>query len=113
MEILILLFINWCFTTGVINASILDQIRNYFLVRLPMFGKLISCVRCLGFWVGFFTFGAYTYLEKIDGILFFPIWLNYLIYPFVQSASCVILENFIIFLGKLNYININKDTFNG
>jgi hypothetical protein len=109
IQIPILLFINWCLTTSVINASILDQIRNYLLVRFPLLGKLISCVRCLGFWIGLSTFSLYTYFGKVDGILFLPVWANYIIYPFVQSASCVILENFIVFLGKLTYININKD----
>jgi hypothetical protein len=40
--------------------------------------------------------------------LWFPLWLNFLIFPFVQSASGVILENFIIFMGKISYININN-----
>lgn len=109
METLILIFINWCFTTTMVNAEVLDPLRNYFLVKSPKIHKLLSCIRCLGFWIGLITFGFYTYFGKISGIVWFPLWANYLIYPFVQSASGVILENFIIFLGKITYININKD----
>lgn len=108
MEILILIFVNWCFTTGIVNSSLIDPIRNYFLVKYPPIHKLLSCVRCLGFWVGFITFGYSTYSGDINQILWFPLWLNFLIFPFVQSASGVILENFIIFMGKISYININN-----
>jgi hypothetical protein len=41
-------------TNLVVNASILDIPRSFVINSSDFFGKLITCMMCFGFWVGFF-----------------------------------------------------------
>ena len=52
MEYLIYILIGWGVTDFLVNGSILDGIRSYLLVKIPLLAKLLSCIRCSGFWVG-------------------------------------------------------------
>lgn len=52
MEHLIYILIGWGVTDFLVNGSILDGIRSYSLVKVPILAKLLSCIRCSGFWVG-------------------------------------------------------------
>lgn len=103
-----MLFVGWCITSTVVNADILDPIRNYLLVKLPKLAKLLSCVRCLGFWVGALLFGAINYSGNLDQLFGLPIWLNYFMFPFVQSSSGVIMESVLVFLYSKNTVVINN-----
>lgn len=50
--ILLYILISWGITDFLVNGSILNSIRTYLLVKSPLLGKLLSCIRCSGFWVG-------------------------------------------------------------
>jgi len=100
--ILLFLFIGWTFATTVVNGSIFDRIRNWLLVKLPLLGKLFSCIRCLSFWTGLFIFGMLTKYDYIHEIFGLPLYFNFIIYPFIQSGVSVIIESFVIFLRKSN-----------
>lgn len=103
MEIILaFLFIGWSFATTIVNGSIFDKIRNWLLVRIPILGKLFSCIRCLSFWVGLSIFGMLTNYGFITNIFGLPLYFNFIIYPFIQSGVSVIIESFIIFLRKSN-----------
>lgn len=52
MEYLIYILIGWGITDFLVNGSILDKLRVYLLVKFPLLAKLLSCIRCSGFWVG-------------------------------------------------------------
>ncbi len=111
MEILLfLLFSGWCITSGIINGTILDPLRNWTLVRMPIFGKLLTCIRCLGFWVGFVLFGFLTCTGTLGPII--PgtsTLMNYILLPFIQSGSGVIIESAVIFLMRDRKNIINND----
>lgn len=108
MNILLILFFGWCITSTIVNADVLDPIRNYLLVRLPKLSKLMTCVRCLGFWVGALLFGAINYSGNLEPFFGLPIWLNYFMLPFVQSSSGVIMESCLVFLHSRNTVVINN-----
>jgi hypothetical protein len=106
--IIFLLFVGWCVTTTIINGDIFDPIRNYTLVRFPKIAKLFTCVRCLGFWIGFIGFGSLTISGIMgDVVAGVPPFFNLVVLPFVQSGSCVLLESLIVFLHKQTSVNIN------
>lgn len=101
---LILIFTAWSVTSIVVNGSIFDGVRNYFLVKSPFFGKLLSCVMCLSVWVGTLIFIPALWFDVAiplsPGSL--PDWANYFIFPIITSGFSVLLESFIIFLVKRN-----------
>lgn len=100
MQLILILFIGWCWTTIIVNGAIFDQPRRYFLVKMPFIGKLLSCVQCTGFWVGLVIFSPLLYQDFPEFNIYPVRWANYLIYPALQSGSSVILESFIIWLVK-------------
>jgi hypothetical protein len=108
--IIFLLFVGWCVTTTIINGDIFDPIRNYTLVRFPKISKLFTCIRCLGFWIGFIGFGSLTIFGVLGEILagVHP-FFNFIILPFVQSGSCILFESIIVFLHKQTTVNINTE----
>jgi len=100
--ILIFLFFGWCLSSVVVNGSIFDEFRNYLLVKAPFFGKLFSCVMCLSVWIGALIFWTGLSVGFIPSIFHqqIPFWINYLLFPFLQSGVSVIIESSIIFLVK-------------
>jgi hypothetical protein len=96
-----MIFTGWCITTIIVNGSIFEGMRNYLIVKSPFFGKLVSCIMCLGLWVGvilhwpLMRFGVAPMI--ITGKAF---WLSYVFIPFIQSGSGVLIESAIIFLIK-------------
>lgn len=107
MNVILILFIGWCITSTVVNADVLDPVRNYLLVKLPKLAKLLSCVRCLGFWVGFLLFGSINYMGNLSGISGLPPYMNYFIFPFIQSSSGVMIESLLVFLHSRNTVIVN------
>jgi hypothetical protein len=112
MNILLIIFVGWCITSTIVNSDILDPIRNYLLVKTPKLSKLMTCVRCLGFWVGLLIFGVINYNGNLNQFFGLPLWVNYFIFPFVQSSGGVIIESFVVFLHSRNTVilNNNKDS---
>ena len=109
--ILFLLFAGWSITSGIVNGSLLDPVRNWTLVKAPFFSKLFTCIRCLGFWVGLFIFGYLTRIGIIEPVipgLSTGSLVNYLLFPFIQSGSGIIIESVIIFLMRNKKIEINN-----
>jgi len=111
MELLFLLFIGWCITSGIVNGTLIDPIRNWALVKAPFISKLFTCIRCLGFWVGFFLFGLLTLRGIIGPVipgLATGCYVNYLVFPFIQSGFGIIVESVVIFLMRDRRIEINN-----
>jgi hypothetical protein len=40
-------------TNLVVNASLFDNLRDFVIKESDFLGKLITCMMCSGFWVGF------------------------------------------------------------
>lgn len=96
---ILFLFLGWSLTTLIVNASIFNPIRNYLLVKLPFFGKMISCIQCTAVWVGAIIFIPLLALNEIPRISNYE-WVGYIAYPIILSGFSVILESFVIFLVK-------------
>lgn len=69
MDLLIYILVGWGITDILVNGSILNGIRNFFLVKVPFLGKLFTCIQCSGFWVGILL-GILTTLEILET----PLW---------------------------------------
>ena len=109
MELLLfLLFTGWCVTTTIINGDIFDPIRNYTLVKFPAISKLFTCIRCLGFWIGFIGFTSLTIFgvlgEVVPGVS--PVF-NIIIFPFIQSGTCILIESLVVFFHKNVSVTVN------
>lgn len=93
------LFLAWSLTNAVVNGSILDPIRDYFLVKVSLVGKLLSCVMCVGFWSGFIL--ALLFNPGMDLVNFLDSkYLSYLAYGFISSGFSVLMNSFIVFMLK-------------
>lgn len=72
IEFLMFLFAGIGITNIVVNASILDSPRDFIISHSLLFGKLVTCMLCTGFWVGILlwmfapaTFGMFGILAPI------------------------------------------------
>jgi hypothetical protein len=108
MTYILLFLLGWGITSTIVNGSIFNGIRNYFTVKSPILGKLFSCVRCLGFWVGAFIFIPLVHIGIVPPI--FPKGIPYFIslcsMPIFQSNFGIVMESFLIFLIKGTKSNI-------
>ena len=108
MTYILLFLLGWGITSTIVNGSIFNGIRNYLLIKSTLLGKLFSCIRCLGFWVGFAI-----YIPLIHFNFLFPIFPEEIPYfisifsmPILQSNFGVVMESFLIFLVKGTKSNI-------
>ena len=99
IEEFIFLFFGWCLTSLLVNGSIFDPFKNYLLVKAPFFAKLLSCIQCTGVWIGALVFWPIIYTSKID-LIFDLGFLNYFVYPILQSGFGVLVESFVIMMVK-------------
>ena len=98
MDYLIYILVGWGITDILVNGSILQGIRNYFLVQLPFLGKLFTCVQCSGFWVGILL-GILSYLGSLTSPLWdCPAYVQILGSGFLVSGSCVIINSIVFSL---------------
>lgn len=54
MQLLLFIIISVGITNLLVNASILDNLRDYVKSKNTFIGNLISCMMCSGFWIGIF-----------------------------------------------------------
>lgn len=108
METVLFLIIGWSITSILVNGSIFDSLRVYLIVKFPSLSKLMTCMQCSGFWVGFII-GLFS----ISGLIVNPIgdlisqdskylsgFLSVLSYSFLNSGISVLLNSLVIFLVK-------------
>lgn len=110
MEYLIYILIGWGITDTLVNGSILDRVRVYFLVKFPLLYKLLTCIRCSGFWVGILmglTPGLNPLLITFYGVSSLPL-IGVLASGFLIGGSSVIINALMIFLLTRNLKN-NKE----
>ena len=110
MESIILLTIGWSITSILVNGSIFDGLRNYLLVKQPIFAKLLSCMQCSGFWVGILLGSLAT-----SGIVYNPLdflvggsglpqqILTIVFYAFLNSGVSVLLNGLMIMFTYRNH----------
>ena len=110
MDYLIYILIGWGITDFLVNGSILDQIRVYFLVKSPMLAKLLTCIRCSGFWVGVLM-GVFCLLDLASS----PLWnfnpvVQTIASGFLISGSSVIINALIFSFFSRRIVNKNQST---
>ena len=109
MNFLIYILIGWGITDILVNGSIFNGVRNYFLVKSPAIGKLFSCVQCSGFWVGILM-GILFY----SNLIFSPFDKAYFLSDVIASGalisgSCVIINSLVFSMySRGNKNNINE-----
>lgn len=64
MAFLLFLLAGIGITNIIVNATILERPRNFIIANSWFFGKLVTCMMCAGFWVGFFL-GIHASLNPI------------------------------------------------
>jgi hypothetical protein len=116
-KMLIYSFIGWGITNILVNGSIFDEFRNYCLVMLPKLGKLLTCMQCSGFWVGFLmgllNFGGviqnpwaefFHFQGEIAGK--FQHFMEFVLLIFTSgvwiSGASVTINTFLIFLARIS-----------
>lgn len=104
MGYLIYILIGWGITDFLVNGSILDRVRVYFLVKVPVLAELLTCIRCSGFWVG-----SLMGLVCLSGVMKSP-FLDF--HPLVQvissgfliGGSSVIINSLMIYFLSPRYL---------
>jgi hypothetical protein len=43
---------SWGITHLLVSGRIFESLRNWFLIKIPIFGELLNCYQCTSFWVG-------------------------------------------------------------
>lgn len=97
---LIYILIGWGTTDILVNGSILDRIRVYLMVKSPLLSKLLTCIRCSGFWAGIIM-GILS--GGISTFSYYP--LQILASGFLISGSSVIINALMISLLTKNFKN--------
>jgi len=93
------LFLAWCITNVLVNGNVLDPIRDYLLVRISPLGRMMSCVMCTGFWVGFFL--SLVMDARLDShFLYDSRYFHYISYGFISSGVSTIINSLLIFFIK-------------
>jgi len=110
---LLFLVISFSFCYLVVTSYIVAPIRNYFIVRLPYIGKLLSCIQCFGFWSGFlFSMSVYYDLLSLDyeSITFSEIAIvNFFVCGLLSSIFSVLANSFIFYLNSRDTYIIERD----
>ena len=109
MDCLIYILIGWGITDILVNGSILDGIRNFFLVKVPFLGKLFTCIQCSGFWVGILL-GVLSTLNFLETPLwdFIPV-ARVFASGFLISGCSVIINSTVFSLLSRRTKNSNKN----
>lgn len=94
MAFLLFLLAGIGITNIIVNATILDNPRNFVIKNSRILGKLITCMMCTGFWVGFFL-GIHAGLN--------PIYMGGAV-----SLLSYILNEFIEYLQVLTALRANE-----
>lgn len=97
---LLYILIGWGATDILVNGSILDGIRIYMMVKFPFVSKLLTCIRCSGFWVGILMG-----ILSLKSIGFSISALHVLASGFLVSGSSVIINALMIYLLTKNFKN--------
>jgi hypothetical protein len=113
MDYLIYILVGWGITDILVNGSILNGIRNFCLVKIPLLGKLFTCIQCSGFWVGIFL-GVLSLLNVLET----PLWdftsvARVLASGFLISGCSVIINSTVFYLLSRRTKNINDNDEEG
>jgi hypothetical protein len=113
MDLILFLLVSFSFCYLVVTSYIVAPVRNYFLVKYPYIGKLLSCIQCFGFWSGFlFSLLSYFGLISInqDNIRYsdIPIF-SFLLCGLLASLFSVLANSLIFYLNSRDTYIIEKD----
>jgi hypothetical protein len=98
----------------VVASYIFSPIRNYFLVRFPFAGRLLSCIQCFGFWSGLVIYllckfgildGRFLSTDTFSDF----IAVEAILYGLVASLASVFFNSVIFFLNTKDTYIISKN----
>ena len=110
MEYLIYILVGWGIVDFLVNGSILNKIRSYALVKIPLLGEFLSCVRCTGFWAGVLL-GISPFSVLISNFLITSDLniLKVVFSGFLISGSSIIINGILVFLYSRRLENNTTD----
>jgi hypothetical protein len=79
----------WGFTHIVVSSKILENFRNWVLIRSEFFGYLLDCYQCFSFWASilfYFLFPDLIHIGCGFKIFNFSFSLDSVIYGFIGSG---------------------------
>jgi hypothetical protein len=79
----------WGLTHILVSSKILENLRNFLLVRAPFIGKMLDCYQCTGFWTGLFLYFIYS-PPRLSNNLYFN--FDFIFWAFVGSGICSFLS---------------------
>ena len=97
MDYLIYILIGWGITDFLVNGSILDQTRVYFLVKAPLLAKLLTCIRCSGFWAGVLMGLGCFFGQLLSPMRNFEPTLQIICSGFLIGGSSVIINALLVY----------------
>lgn len=105
MNFLVYILVGWGLTDILVNGSILNSIRNYFIVKSPVISKLLTCIQCSGFWVGILL-GILSQLSLIPSQFGNCYWIfGIFASGFLVSGSSVIINSLVFNLLSPRFKN--------
>jgi hypothetical protein len=98
----------WGLTHLLIVGKILDQPRNWIMIKSSFFQKLLECYQCTGFWVGIFF---WTILKDLPHLTYFyhlewlkinaNLSLDFLVYALISSGAIPAINSVYVIINRL------------
>lgn len=79
----------WGFTHIVVSSKILENFRNWVLIKSQFFGYLLDCYQCFSFWAAilfYFLFPELTDIGKKFSLYDFNFSFDFILYGFIGSG---------------------------
>ena len=79
----------WGFTHIVVSSKILENFRNWVLIKSEFFGYLLDCYQCFSFWVSILLYFLFPELPDIGRkfiLCDYTFSFDFIIYGFVGSG---------------------------
>ena len=85
----------WGLTHIIVSGKILDDIRNYIIIKSRFLGDLITCHQCTGLWVGMALSFLFPNLhDVIPGF-------GFILYGFISSGTCSLIISVIYMMNRV------------
>ena len=88
----------------VVSSRIFSPVRNFFIVKTPFIGDILSCIQCFGFWSGFFVF----FLAKFGPVVFHGLDFSISQYLVIDLLCLSLFSSLFSVLGNSILVFLNK-----
>ena len=98
----------WGLTHLLVVGKILDQPRNWLMIKSEFFQKLLECYQCTGFWVGLFFWCIFKDLPHLTysyhlicRILDINLSLDFLVYALISSGVVPAINSVYVIINRM------------